>query len=408
MFFNGCARHRAGAEVRNILNYSALTNRIAGEQADAWKIHDAACAAQLRGEDVILLSIGDPDMDSPAPVLDAAQAALEGGDTHYSPIAGYPALRAAVADYHGRRFGRPLQAAEVAICAGTQHALFVGARCLLDPGDEVLVPDPAYVTYQATLEADGARVIAVPTQAEEGFRLDPARLEVALSPASKAIFLANPNNPSGAVIGPDALGQLVEFAVRHDLWLVVDEVYMSLVYGAAFHSVLEFPEAAERIVVLGSLSKSHAMTGWRVGWVIGPQALIAHIARLNLITNYGLPGFVQQGALAALQAYDALAAPMAREWQARRDLAVQLLSDCPGLGIVPPQAGMFMLLDGRGSGLSSRDLSWRLLREGGVALLDAGAFGAATQGFLRLSFAASEAKLREACRRIRLVMESVR
>ena len=182
------------------MQYSDLVKRIAGDGADAWKTHYAAWSAKHRGEDVIILSVGDPDLDTPQAVIDRAVERIRGGDTHYTPVAGRDALRAAIAQAHRRRTGQPVEADNVIFLAGAQSALFTASLCLAGPGDEVLALEPLYPTYPATIEASGARMVRVPTQAAAGFRPDLAALEAAITPRSRAIFFATPNNPSGLIM----------------------------------------------------------------------------------------------------------------------------------------------------------------------------------------------------------------
>jgi arginine:pyruvate transaminase len=389
------------------MRYSPFTDRIAGQGVAAWDIHHAAVKAQREGQDVIVLSVGDPDFATPEFITDAAVQALRAGDTHYCEIAGRPALREAIAQRYGRLWQRPLAFEQVCTAVGAQNALFAASLCLFKPGDEVLVLEPMYVTYEATLQASGATLVRVPCPADGGFRLDAQALAAALSPRTRGIFLANPNNPTGVVLNAEELSVLAQLAVAHDLWIIEDQVYESLAYEMPHRSLAALPGMAERCVVVGSLSKSHAMTGWRVGWVIAEPVLIGHIETLMLCMTYGLPGFVQKAALAALAAHDEVSAQMRDVYRQRRDRVVASLSQCPRLAVLTPDAGMFVLVDVRGTGLGSLDFAWRLFRETGVAVLDAAAFGAPAAGFVRLSFTLAEAQLAEACERIRRFVEAL-
>jgi len=292
------------------MRYSSLVDRMVGPGAAAWDIHYAAVAAQRAGEDAIVLSVGDPDFATPAFITDAAVASLQAGDTHYSDVAGRPELRQAIADLYRRRFDLQVGADSVIVLAGAQNALFAAALCLLEAGDEVIVFDPVYVTYEATLKATGAKLVAVPTPADNGFRLDAAALEAAITPRTRAIFFANPNNPTGVVMRPDELRAIAAVAERHDLWVVVDEVYEALTFEQPHQSFAALPGMAARTLSLGSLSKSHAMTGWRAGWIVAEPKLVGHIENLALNMLYGLPGFVQEAALAAVRRHDEVAAGM--------------------------------------------------------------------------------------------------
>ncbi|WP_423357071.1 aminotransferase class I/II-fold pyridoxal phosphate-dependent enzyme [Pseudomonas citronellolis] len=389
------------------MRYSSLVDRMVGPGAAAWDIHYAAVAAQRAGEDAIVLSVGDPDFATPAFITDAAVASLQAGDTHYSDVAGRPELRQAIADLYRRRFDLQVGADSVIVLAGAQNALFAAALCLLEAGDEVIVFDPVYVTYEATLKATGAKLVAVPTPADNGFRLDAAALEAAITPRTKAIFFANPNNPTGVVMRPDELRAIAAVAERHDLWVVVDEVYEALTFEQPHQSFAALPGMAARTLSLGSLSKSHAMTGWRAGWIVAEPKLVGHIENLALNMLYGLPGFVQEAALAAVRRHDEVAAGMREVYRRRRDLVLRQLARSPRLKVLSPEAGMFVMVDVRGTGLTSLDFAWQLFRACGVSVLDAAAFGPQADGFVRLSFTLADETLAEACERILAFVESL-
>jgi arginine:pyruvate transaminase len=389
------------------MRFSPFVERIAGQGVAAWDIHHAAWQAQRNGEDVIILSVGDPDFATPEFITDAAIRALKAGDTHYTDIPGHPDLRRAIAERYSKRLGRTLQAGNVITLPGAQNALFVSSMCLLQAGDEVISLDPMYVTYEATLKASGATLVRVTCEADAGFRPDMARLKAAITPRTRAIFLSNPNNPTGVVLSVEELQGIAELAIAHDLWVVVDEVYESLCYQREHVSLASLPGMAERCVIVGSLSKSHAMTGWRIGWIVADPRLVKHAENLSLSMLYGLPGFVMAGALAAVLAHDQVAHDMRELYQRRRDLVVAGLSGCPDIVVRSPDAGMFVLLDVRGTGLSSLDFAWRLFREAGVSVLDAAAFGEPAQGFVRLSFTVSDEQLARACLRIKAFVASI-
>ncbi|RYE71430.1 MAG: pyridoxal phosphate-dependent aminotransferase, partial [Hyphomicrobiales bacterium] len=316
-------------------------------------------------------------------------------------VPGRPALRQALARLLGPSLGQPdLSPGNVILTAGAQNALFAASLCLLAEGDEVIVLEPAYVTYEATLQVAGAKIVPVPMPAETGFRPDPAAIRAAVTPRTRAIIFATPNNPTGAVMTRDELAGIAAIAIEHDLTVIVDEVYGALTFDVPHVSMASLPGMAERTVTVGSLSKTHAMTGWRVGWVVANAELVHHMERLALCMLYGMPGFVQQAALTAIESYAEVTADMRGRYRARRDLVVAALSGVPKIKVLTPDAGMFVLVDVRGTGLSPFDFAWRLFRETGVSTLDATAFGAPAYGFLRIAFTSGEATLAEACRRI--------
>jgi arginine:pyruvate transaminase len=393
------------------MRFSSLLDRIGGPSAAAWDIHYDALARFRRGEDVILLSQGDPDFDSPPAAVEAAIDALRTGDTHYVELTGRPELRTAIARQHAQISGQAVGPENVIFLAGAQNALAAASLALLEPGDEAIVPEPMYLTYAATIGLPGARLVPVAQPLSRGLRLDPQALAAAVTPRTRAIFFATPNNPSGVAMTREELEAVARIAIEHDLWVVADEVYATLVFDRPHVSIAGLAGMAERTVTVSSLSKSHAMTGWRAGWIVGPRPLVAELAKLSLCMLYGLPGFVQAGALAALEQGEAEADAMRAAYRRRRDLMAERLSAVQGLRPLLPEAGMFMLVDISATGLSSEDFAWRLYRETGVSVLDASAFGPSLAGCVRLSFAASEARLVEAAERIRhfvgALMESV-
>ena len=247
------------------MNYSPLVARIKSQGGDAWNIHFEALNAKRKGEDVIVLSVGDPDFNTPDIICDSAIRAIKEGDTHYTDTCGHMALRKKIADHFNLSTTKPITCDEVAVLPGTQNGLYCAASCLLDKGDEVLVLDPAYLTYEATLKSSGATVVMVPTLTDQYFRLDAVALRKSVTAKTKAIFFANPNNPTGRVMGRDELNEIAAVAREFDLWVVSDEVYSSLSFEKEVISIRELDGMKDRCIVLSSLSKSHAMTGWRAG-----------------------------------------------------------------------------------------------------------------------------------------------
>lgn len=389
------------------MRYSPFVQRISGESVSAWDIHYAAIEARGRGEDVIVLSVGDPDFATDERISAAASAALEQGDTHYTHVLGRPALREAIAAKQRRLLGIEVSVDNVALVAGAQNGLFATCLCLFGSGDEVLVPEPMYLTYEACVHASGAQIACVQQPAANGFRLTAAALEAALTDKTRGIALATPCNPTGNVYSREELEAVAEVARKHDLWVISDEVYGQLTYDREHLSIASMPGMAERTVILNSLSKTHAMTGWRVGWVIAPPALVGHLDNLLLCMLYGLPGFIQEAALKALELDEEVIGSAREVYRRRRDLVVAGLKSVQLLDCREPEAGMFMLVDVRRTGLSSMDFAWQLFRATGVSVLDAQAFGASAEGFVRISFTVADEVLKDACQRIAGFVETL-
>ena len=385
--------------VKYVMKFSPLVDRIKGESIAAWTIHGRAREAQLRGEDVIVLSIGDPDLEMPAPVLDRAIETLRAGDVRYTPAAGRPALRAAIAQTHRRRTGQMVDADNVIFLSGAQNALFAASLCVAGPGDEVLALEPLYPSYPATIRASGAQLVRVPAPAAGGFHPDLRALAAAITPRTRALFFATPNNPSGVILSEADLDVIGELARRHSLWIVADEVYAGLAPGGRVPSLAT--RLPDQLVTISSLAKSHSLPGLRAGWLVGPKDLVKHAESLAMCMLFGLPGFIQEAALSALNGSDAPEVRVRQLCTARRDMLIEGLADIKGIRCAIPDAGMFTLIDVQGTGLSGYDFMSGLFTSERVSVLDGGAFGEATRGFVRLCFATDEATLREAIVRIR-------
>jgi arginine:pyruvate transaminase len=387
------------------MKFSPLVERIAGEGADAWAIHYAARAAQERGEDVIVLSIGDPDLDTPAAALERGIERLRARDVRYTPAAGRTEVRAAIAAAHAQRTGQPVTAANAIFTAGAQNALFTASLCIAGAGDEVLALEPLYPSYPATIRASGAQLKRVPASPELGFRIDLDALRAAITPQTRAFFFATPNNPSGVILNEDELEHIGELARRHDLWLVVDEVYAGLAPGGRVPGLAA--RMPERVITVGSLSKSHSMPGWRAGWLVGPERLVKHAESLAMCMLFGLPGFIQEAAVAALGVSEAAEARVRDLCNARRDFLLEGLRGVAGIRCHAPAAGMFALIDVRGTGLTGHEFMQGLFDAERVSVIDGGAFGAGTRGFVRLCFATDEVELGAAVNRIRRYANSL-
>ena len=382
------------------MRFSDLTQRIAGDGAAAWDIHYRALALREQGHDILLLSVGDPDFDTPAPIVQAAIDSLLAGNTHYADVRGKRTLRDAIARRHQARSGQAVTSEQVIVLAGAQCALFSVAQCVLNPGDEVLVAEPMYVTYEAVFGACGAVVIPVPVRSENGFRVMPEDVAARITPRTRALALNSPHNPSGASLPRSTWQALAELCIGHDLWLISDEVYSELLFDGEHLSPASLPGMAERTATLNSLSKSHAMTGWRIGWVVAPPALASHLENLALCMLYGLPDFVQDAAVVALDNHLPELAVMREAYRQRRDLVCAVLADCPGVRALKPDGGMFVMLDIRATGLSAQAFADRLLERHGVSVLAGEAFGPSEAGHIRLGLVVDTEQLREACQRI--------
>jgi aspartate/methionine/tyrosine aminotransferase len=383
------------------MRFSALVDRISGEGYDAWVTHYRAVAAKGRGEDVIVLSFGDPDLESPPVVIERAIEGLRAGDMRYTPASGRLPLLQAIARLHTARCGQAVSAENVVYLGGAQNALFVASMCLAGPGDEVITFDPMYATYRATIEVSGARMVSAATSA--GFRPDIGELESLVTPRTRALLWATPANPSGVIINQVELSAIAEIARRHDLWLISDEVYAGLAPGGRVPSLAA--TLPERVVTLSSLSKSHSMPGLRAGWLVAPRELAKHAEALAMCMLFGLPGFIQEAAIAALSVAAEAEHRIRELCNARRERLLAGLRGIRGVKPTVPDAGMFMLVDVSDTGLSAAGFTRALYEQERVSVMDGGAFGKQTSRFVRICFATDEATIDAACARIRRFCE---
>jgi aspartate/methionine/tyrosine aminotransferase len=381
------------------MKMSALGARVAPEGIDPWELHWQARNARAAGEDVLVLSVGDPDLDTPAPVIEKAIERLRARDTHYTESNGRPLLRAAIARRHAARTGQTVTEENVIFLGGAQNGLFVASLLLAGPGDEVIAIDPMYVTYPATIQVSGATLVRAPAPAEANFHPDFAALEAAITPRTRAIFLATPSNPSGIVLSEHDVASLADIAQRHRLWIVADEVYAGLGDGGRVPSL--GARLPEQVLTVSSLSKTHAMTGWRAGWIVGPAEFVRAAGDVSACMLYGLPGFIQEAAIVALEVADESERVMREYCRRRRDLMYTGLTGIGALRPCLPDAGMFMLIDIRASGLSGAQFVRGLYDSERLSVLDGAVFGRATEGFVRLCFAIEEREITEACLRMR-------
>lgn len=379
---------------------SQLTRRIAGEGSDAWITHDRAVRRLSRGEDVILLSIGDPDFDTPAAIRDAATHALASHRTHYAPIGGEPRLREAIAVTSAAAMGGPIHPDQVVVYPGAQAALYALAQCLFDPGDEVIAPEPTYVTYEAVIASTGATMRQVPLRPERHFHLDPEDLARAITPRTRAVMLNFPHNPTGATLTRAEAEAVAELVTHHDLVLISDEVYAALAFAAPHVSPASLPGMAGRTAVVSSLSKSHAMTGWRCGWSITPAPLIPHLQNLARAMYFGVAQFVQDAAVVALTEGGEELAALRGAYARRARLLVDLLQRGRGLSVLMPEGGMYLFVDVRGTGLDGKAFAARLLDQAGVAVTPGEGFGPSGAGHVRITLGTGDERLAEAGRRI--------
>ncbi len=369
--------------------------------ADGTKLRYALMELAGQIPDAITLGRGDPDLDTPAHVIAAARAAiLDGRADLPAPVAGLPALREAVAENLRRQNGIPVQREDILITDGGQEALYLLMQALLDPGDEILVPDPRYTSYDEAIHQAGAKMVLVPTFPEDNFDLRAAEVEAAITPKTKAILIISPSNPTSAVVSPANLRAIAAIAQGHNLVVISDEIYEKFVYPPAEQlSVASLPGMFERTVTLGGFSKTYAMTGWRVGYVAAPADFIRTMTAVKAATTGPLSAVSQYAALAAATGPQDVVAEYREIYRRRIQLMKNGLRDL-GFTFGEPQGAFFVYTNAASSGLPAFELSFLLLKEGHVLIFPGTAFGEKWVDWLRISVLQPEDQLALALERM--------
>ena len=382
------------------MRVSSILDRVSGLGSDKWRVHIRARQMIARGEAVILLTIGEPDQPTPAELIAVTHHALQAGRTGYSSGRGEATVLRALAERYSARTGRSIGSDQFIWVPGTQSALYLLLTALVETGDQVLVPDPCYATYHGLVRATGAQIVPVALRASEGFRLQAADVARAVTPATRVIFLNSPHNPTGAVLTREDIRAIGAVARAHDLWIVSDEVYESLVFAGPFASPFDEADLADRTVVASSLSKSHAAPGFRAGWCAGSPDFIRRLLPLAETMLFGAQPFIADMAVEALSREFTITSQMRDSYARRARLLADALAGVPGLQVHPPQAGMFVMLSVHGLGLDGEAFALRLLDEERVAVMPGSAFGEAAAGMVRVSLTVPDAALAQACTRI--------
>lgn len=363
------------------------------------------------GVDVISFGAGEPDFNTPDAVCQAAVVALESGFTKYTPSAGIPALREAVAAKFLRENGLKYEPSQIVASCGAKHSVFNAMWVLLDPGDEVILFAPYWMTYRDQIQLCGGVPVVVQTKAEDGFVPSIDDLKAAITPRTKAILVNSPSNPTGAVFPRETLKEIAALALRHDLWIISDEIYERLVYEGSHHSIAALSkDVQDRTVTIAGCSKTYSMTGWRIGYLAAPEPVAKAISCFQDQVTSNPTSFAQRGAIAALSLSDSVVEEMRNEFAARRKLALELLGEIPGLQ-VPPPAGAFYLFVGIQSYLGTRckddaEMAGFLLEEAHVAVVPGSVFEG--PGFVRMSYTASQEQIREGIARIGRALQQCR
>ena len=367
----------------------------------AFEVLAKARALEAQGRDVVHLEIGEPDFDTPPSIVAAGVAALERGETHYTPSAGVVELREAIAGYLAARRGVRVDPAQVVVTPGAKPIMFYTLLALLDAGDEAIYPDPGFPIYASMIDFAGARGIPLPLRERDDFQPDLDELRRLVTGRTKVIVLNSPHNPTGGVLSPEALREIARIARERDLFVLSDEIYAEILYDGAHRSIALEDGMAERTILLDGFSKTFAMTGWRLGYGVFPRSLVEPITKLVTNSVSCTATFVQRAGAAALTTRPPEVDRMVAEFRRRRDAIVRGLNAIDGITCRTPHGAFYVFPNVRGLGLrTSAEVADRILNEAGVAVLAGTCFGAQGEGYLRLSYANSLDNLEKAVSRI--------
>lgn len=373
------------------------------------KIFQAAVELEREGKDVIHLEMGRPDFDTPEHIKEAAKQALDEGFVHYTSNYGAPELRQAIAEKLLKENGiRVDPENEVVVTVGANEAILMTMLALLDPGDEVLIPDPIWLHYFYCAQLAEAKPVHVPLRAENKFQIDPSDLERAITPKSKMIVINTPHNPSGAMLGIETQKVIAQIAAEHDLLVLSDEIYEKIIYDGVKHrSMASLPDMADRTLTVNGFSKAYSMTGWRLGYVAGHKKLIDSLIRVHQYSATCATSFAQKGAVAAYRGSQDKVHEMVSEFDRRRRFLVKALDGLPGVSCTRPEGAFYVFPSVKGLGVPDEVLANYILQEAHVALVPGSAFGEYGRGHLRLSYANSYENIKAAADRIKVALHKL-
>jgi aspartate aminotransferase len=385
------------------MNVAERMSRLGTESA--FEVLAKARALERQGKEIIHLEIGEPDFDTPAHIREAAKRALDGGATHYGPAAGLPELREAIAKDVGATRQIPVEPDEIVVTPGAKPIMYFVITALVNPGDEVIYPNPGFPIYESVINFVGGKAVPIPLREETGFGFDMEDFERRVGPRTRLIIINSPQNPTGGVLERDQLGRIAEAARRYRIPVLADEIYKAFLYEGEFLSITAFPGMKELTIILDGFSKSYAMTGWRLGYGVMPRDLAEHVARLMVNSNSCTASFTQLAGIEALQGDQMPVQRMVAEFRRRRDVIVHGLNRLPGVTCRVPLGAFYVFPNVTALRRRSTEVADVLLREAGVAVLGGSAFGEHGEGYMRLSYANSEANIRAALERMRPVLE---
>lgn len=383
------------------MRFARIAARLSGLGSEKWAVHIEGRRRAAAGEPMIFLSIGEPDAPPPSAILDEASRQMRAGRLRYADGRGEASARRALAAHYSRQTGRRIGEDQFICLPGTQTALFAAMMTLVDEGDEVLMADPYYATYEGVIAAAGGKAVPVRVDPDQGFHLKAADLERAITPRSRVLLMNSPSNPTGAVFARAEIERIGDVCARHDLWIVSDEVYATLTYGnTVFSSPFDIAALEERTVVASSISKSHAIPGFRCGWLAASPEFCERCIPVTETMLFGSQAFLQDAMALAISTHFPEIDTMKRNYEARARALVRALEGGKRVSARMPEGGMFVMVDVRRTGLSGEAFAWRLLEEENVVTMPGESFGAGGAGHLRVALTVDEAQITDACRRI--------
>lgn len=371
----------------------------------AFEVLARARALEAQGREIVHLEIGEPDFDTPSNIIEAAGTALYEGYTHYSPSAGIPELREAIAEYTSETRGVEVKPEQVVVTPGAKPIMFFSILALVEEGDEVVYPNPGFPIYESMINFVGAKPVPMALEEEREFRFDVSKLRDKISPRTKLIVLNSPHNPTGGVLTREDLEVIAELAEEHDLVVLSDEIYERILYEGEHISFLSLPGVQARTILLNGFSKTYAMTGWRLGYGVMPEELAAHITRLMTNSNSCTATFTQWAGVEALTGPQDASHRMVEEFQRRRDVIVPGLNSIKGIRCNNPKGAFYVFPNVEGTGMNERDFADYLMEEAGVAVLAGTSFGEYGKGFIRMSYANSVENIKKALRNIEAAVD---
>jgi aspartate aminotransferase len=386
------------------VTYAKAVSRLGTESA--FEVLARAKALEAQGKNIVHLQIGEPDFDTPKNVVDAGVEALRKGWTHYGPAQGLPQLREAIADEIARTRGFKPSLDEILVCPGAKPIMFYLLLVLCEEGDEVVYPNPGFPIYESMINWVGAKPVPCPILEENDFSFDLATLQKLVTPKTKLVILNTPSNPTGGVLSNELIEGIAKLARDHKFLVLSDEIYGRIIYDGALKSIAALDGMRERTVILDGFSKAYAMTGWRLGYGVGPKDVIAKMTKMQINSASCTASFTQLAGVEALRGPQTAVDEMIATFKERRDRIVKGLNAIPGISCRTPKGAFYVFPNIRKTGLSSKAFADRLLEEYGVAALAGTAFGAHGEGHLRFSYAASNATIDEGLARLRTCAEA--